>query len=53
MNNTNNIVNNANAVNNLINNVNVVNNNQALIIYNNIITDINSNEQSETIALAF
>ena len=49
MNNTNNIVNNANAVNNLINNVNVVNNNQALIIYNNIITDINSNEQSETI----
>ena len=34
MNNTNNIVNNANAVNNLINNVNVVNNNQALIIYN-------------------
>ena len=49
MNNTNNIVNNANAVNNLINNVNVVNNNQALIIHNNIITDINSNEQSETI----
>ena len=49
MNNTNNIVNNANSVNNLINNVNVVNNNQALIIYNNIITDINSNEQSETI----
>ena len=49
MNNTNNLVNNANAVNNLINNVNVVNNNQPLIIHNNIITDINSNEQSETI----
>ena len=48
MNNANNIVTNANVINNIINNANVVNNNQALILYNNVIEDIKSDSMSET-----